>query len=78
MWRHLVLTGIVYLCGHPTFDGSRPDLLDRPLQGFYYAVNEAALQGEQVLARVNEARTRYQQTLLETVRRQIDELHSAK
>jgi hypothetical protein len=76
MWRPFVLTGIVYLCGNPTFDGSRPVLLDRPLQGFYYTVNETAIHGEQVLAAANETRARYWQTFLAEVRKQIDELRS--
>jgi hypothetical protein len=78
MWRHLVLTGIVYLSGHPTFDGSRPSLLDAPLQGFYYAVNEATLQGEQILAGANAARLRYQQVFMEGVHKQIDEVRRGK
>lgn len=78
MWRHLVLTGIVYLCGHPTFDGSRPSMLDAPLQGFYYAVNEATVQGEQILAGANAALLRYQQMFVEGVRKQIDEVRSGK
>ncbi len=84
MWRHLILTGIVYLCltgivylcGHPIFDGARPAVLDRPLQSFYYTVNEAAIHGKQVLAVANEERARYWQTFLAEARKQIDELRS--
>jgi hypothetical protein len=77
MWRHLVLTGIVYLCGHPTFDGSRPSLLDRPLQSFYYAVNQTAIQGEQILITADAARARYWQRFSDSVRKQVDEVRSS-
>jgi hypothetical protein len=84
MWRHLVLTGVVYPCltgivylgGHPVFDGSRPVVLDRPLQGFYYTVNETAMHGGQVLTAANETRARYWQAFLAEARKQIDEFRS--
>jgi hypothetical protein len=47
---------MVYGCGHPSLDGSRPALLDRPLQSFYQDVNSAARDGQKVLATVDDYR----------------------
>ena len=50
MWRTVVLAAMVYGCGHPCLDGYRPGFIDRPLQGFYNEVNQAARDGHKVLA----------------------------
>jgi hypothetical protein len=59
MWRSLIIAAIVYGCGHPSLDGYRPALLDKPLQGFYQQVNKAALEGRKLLASLDFARARF-------------------
>jgi hypothetical protein len=56
MWRTLFAASLVYGCGHPSIDGYRPALLDRPLQSFYQDVNSAARDGQKVLATLDDAR----------------------
>jgi hypothetical protein len=56
MWRTLFAAALVYGGGHPSFDGYRPALLDRPLQSFYQDVNTAARDGQKVLATLDDAR----------------------
>jgi hypothetical protein len=57
MWRIIVAAALVYACGHPKFDGQRPAGLDHALQGFYVAVNKAAVSGRQMLARFGDQAT---------------------
>jgi hypothetical protein len=59
MWRCLGVVAIAYGCGHPGLDGYRPVALDAPLQAFHQQVNKAALEGQRVLAGVNESRAIY-------------------
>jgi hypothetical protein len=47
---------MVYGCGHPSLDGYRPALLDRPLQSFYQDVNTAARDGQKVIATLDDYR----------------------
>jgi hypothetical protein len=56
MWRSLFAVVLVYGGGHPSLDGYRPALLDRPLQGFHRDVNEAAREGRKVLVALDDAR----------------------
>jgi hypothetical protein len=49
MWRGALAAIVVYLYGHPIFDGYRPASLDQPLQGFYADVNLVARMGKQTL-----------------------------
>jgi hypothetical protein len=56
MWRSLFAASLIYAGGHPSLDGYRPKLLDRPLQGFYQDVNSAARDGRQVLTTLDDAR----------------------
>ena len=56
MWRTLIAAAIVYGYGHPSLDGYRPSLLDRPLQSFYADVNSTARDGRKVLATLDDAR----------------------
>jgi len=56
MWRTLVAATLVYGCGHPSLDGYRPAVLDKPLQSFYQDVNSAARDGQKVLTTLDDAR----------------------
>ena len=56
MWRSLFAALVIYGVGHPSFDGYRPAVLDRPLQAFYQEVNTAARDGQKVLATLDDAR----------------------
>jgi hypothetical protein len=56
MWRSLFAAALVYGCGHPSLDGYRPALLDRPLQAFHRNVKQAAGEGKNVLASLDDAR----------------------
>jgi hypothetical protein len=56
MWRTLFAALVVYGSGHPSLDGYRPALLDRPLQSFYQDVNATARDGQKVLATLDDAR----------------------
>ena len=56
MWRSLFAASVVYASGHPSLDGYRPSLLDRPLQGFYQDVNATARNGRKMLATLDDAR----------------------
>jgi hypothetical protein len=56
MWRTLIAATAAYGCGHPSIDGYRPALLDRPLQSFYQDVNAAARDGKKVLGTLDDMR----------------------
>ena len=56
MWRTLIAASLVYGCGHPSLDGYRPAVLDRPLQSFYQDVNSTARDGQKVLATLDDYR----------------------
>jgi hypothetical protein len=56
MWRGLFAAGLIYGFGHPSFDGYRPSLLDRPLQAFYQDVNQTARDGRKMLASLEDPR----------------------
>ena len=56
MWRTLIAATVAYGCGHPSVDGYRPALLDKPLQSFYQDINAAARDGKKVLATLDETR----------------------
>jgi hypothetical protein len=66
MWRIIVAAALVYVCGHPKFDGQRPAALDRALQGFYVTVNKAAVTGRQALTRFSDQATTRVKTAAET------------
>jgi hypothetical protein len=55
MWRTLVLAAVAYAFGHPSLDGRRPVVLDRPLKGFYQNVNRAARDGRRTIATLSDA-----------------------
>ena len=57
MWRSLISAAVLYGYGHPAFDGYRPGMLDRPLQGLHREVNQAAVDGQRALAVLDGART---------------------
>jgi hypothetical protein len=62
MWRSLSIAataGVVYGCGHPSLDGYRPAVLDKPLQAFHLQVNKAAIEGQRLLYGLNVAGARY-------------------
>lgn len=52
MWRSVILAALFYLYGHPHFDGYRPSVFDRPLQGFHEEVNKITTEGQRVLENV--------------------------
>ncbi len=56
MWRTLIAAAMAYACGHPSLDGYRPALLDRPLQSFYADVNSTARDGRKVLTTLDDTR----------------------
>ncbi len=58
MLKCLLTMTLVYIYGHPMFDGWRPARLEHPLQMFYAEVNAAAWNGQQVLAGFDDARLR--------------------
>ena len=55
MWRSLVAIVLVYGTGHPSLDGYRPPLLDRPLLIFHQNVNDAAHWGHKALSSIDGA-----------------------
>jgi hypothetical protein len=56
MLRTFVAAMIAYGWGHPSLDGYRPALLERPLQSFYADVNATARDGRGALATLDDAR----------------------
>jgi hypothetical protein len=56
MFRTLIAAATVYAYGHPVFDGYRPAVLDKPLQGFSSEVNDATHDGTRALGTLDEAR----------------------
>jgi hypothetical protein len=71
MWRGFLAAGIVYACGHPSFDGYRPAALNMPLQQFYQQINAAAHDGKLALASVNDARVRYVRSYVARAEKQL-------
>jgi hypothetical protein len=72
MFRTLIAAAAVYAYGHPGFDGYRPAVLDKPLQGFYTEVNLAAIEGQRALATLDDARAmRYLKGYIERVDAQL-------
>jgi hypothetical protein len=70
MWRSLLSAAIVYGCGNPTFDGSRPTMLERPLQAFHQHVNQAVRECHKVLAVLDDARMRVTRAAVERVQKE--------
>ncbi len=58
MVRTLLAASLVYVYGHPWFDGMRPPTLERPLQVFHAEVNKAAWTGEHMLVSFDDVRLR--------------------
>jgi hypothetical protein len=56
MWRTALAAAIVYGLGHPTLEGFRPAVLDRPLQAFHTAANEVARDGHRILTNFDGSR----------------------
>jgi hypothetical protein len=56
MWRAVISAWIVYGCGHPSLEGYRPAMLDRPLQSFHETVNAAARDGRKAIASIDDSR----------------------
>jgi hypothetical protein len=56
MLRTFIAAMIAYGWGHPSLDGYRPALLERPLQSFYADVNATARDGRGALATLDDAR----------------------
>ena len=56
MLRTFIAAMIAYGWGHPSLDGYRPALLDRPLQSFHADVNATARDGGGALATLDDAR----------------------
>jgi len=75
MWRSLIAAVLVYGSGHPSLDGYRPALLDRPLQSFYQDVNTTARDGQKVLATLDD--TRCMRYLKDYISRMDTQLRSA-
>lgn len=73
MWRSLCVAAIAYGCGNPGLDGYRPAALDRPLQSFYQQVNQAAQEGQRVLASVNGASASYVSAYVSRAEKQLRE-----
>ncbi len=72
MWRTFIAASMVYGYGHPSLDGYRPALLDRPLQSFYADVNTTARDGRKALAMLDDARTmRYLKDYIERLDLQL-------
>ena len=68
MFRTLIAAATVYTYGHPAFDGYRPPVFDKPLQGFYAEINVAARDGRRALATLDEARAmRYLNIYIERI-----------
>jgi hypothetical protein len=67
MWRTLIAATLVYGYGHPSLDGFRPALLDRPLQSFHQDVNSTARDGKKVIATIDDARARYLKEYIERI-----------
>jgi hypothetical protein len=53
MWRAIISAVLIYGSGHPSLDGYRPALLDRPLQTFYLEVNQVGREGLAVIRHVD-------------------------
>lgn len=63
---------MAYAYGHPSLDGYRPALLDRPLQSFYADVNSTARDGRKALATLDDARCmRYLKSYIERLNAQL-------
>ena len=56
MLRTFIAAMIAYGWGHPSLDGYRPALLDRPLQSFHADVNATARDGRGALGTLDDAR----------------------
>jgi hypothetical protein len=56
MWRSLLAISLIYGWGHPSLDGYRPPLLDRPLQSFHQDVNQTARDGRKAIANLDDMR----------------------
>lgn len=71
MWRGLVFASMLYAAGQPRFDGYRPAIVDKALQGVYRQVNQATARGgpialldyTQNLRRVSAALDRFNRSL---------------
>jgi hypothetical protein len=71
VWASLFIAAIVYGGGHPSLDGYRPPMLDKPLQAFHQQVNKAAVEGQRVLVGFNVARASYVKAYLGQAERQL-------
>ncbi|MBI4274329.1 MAG: hypothetical protein HY659_06490 [Rhizobiales bacterium] len=72
MWRSVIAAVAVYTYGHPSFDGYRPALLDRPLQAFHRDVNYVARDGQRALNTLDDARSmRYLKGYMEFMETQL-------
>lgn len=58
MVKTILAASLVYIYGHPWFDGMRPPTLEHPLQFFHAEVNTVAFSGEQLLLGINDPRLR--------------------
>jgi hypothetical protein len=58
MVKTLLAASLVYVYGHPWFDGLRPKKLEHSLQYFHAEVNAVALGGEQLLMGINDPQLR--------------------
>jgi hypothetical protein len=59
-------------------DGYRPAALNAPLQAFYQQVNRAGLEGQRVLASLNDARASYLRAYLDRADKQLRPVQSAE
>jgi hypothetical protein len=75
MLRTFVAAMIAYGWGHPSLDGYRPALLERPLQSFYADVNATARDGRGALATLDDARCmRYLKVYVDRMESQLRSL----
>jgi len=63
MFRTLIAAATVYAYGHPAFDGYRPAVLDKPLQGFSSEVNDATHDGKRAFGTRDDARAMHDLTV---------------
>jgi hypothetical protein len=76
MLRTFIAAMIAYGWSHPSLDGYRPALLERPLQSFYADVNATARDGGGAVATLDDARCmRYLKVYVDRMESQLRSVH---